>query len=479
MNKIPISLINDFKNNNVVLFAGAGLSMNAGLPSWSILLDSLNKSLLSHDDESEEFYANCDQLQKAQFLYDNLDKITVINEIRDIFDRIEVNNNIYENIITLPLKGIITSNWDSLIEESFSRNNQATTKIWKDDQISSIVLGSKTILKIHGTIEDAKSIVFSEDDYYDSFNNNPVLKQYISTIISTSTVLMIGYSYSDFDFKLIYNFISSQVGNTSRKIYILVLNSSKYQSNYYKNRGLIPIEYNGNSYDNAIKSFFKQLNSAVSIWVKNPKERLQVVKRENAEIRRKLGGIVIRNMSALGPLGTPDNPQTHDLFGENTMLEVDCARNWKDILEKDGSTAKYILCLNEVNSKAVYSKKGYLQRIETLIDNINKYKDRVEFVDSGSPLIMSNLDIYGNYLSLENIKVNVNNLGYGYLKVHRNRIKISEHIEIFDSIFNSVKEFNKVESMELFSLKIESDDMIIKMIMNRLNSIIERIKGEW
>lgn len=477
-NRIPVSLINEFKNNNVVLFIGAGISMNAGLPSWKSLLNSLNQILITHDKESSEFYKYCDDLQKAQFLYDNIDKISVVNEIRSIFNRVNVNSKVCDEIITLPLNSIITTNWDTLVEDTFTKNKQPITKVWKDEQISSIVLGSKTILKIHGTIEEPEGIVFSEDDYYDSFNNNPILKQYLSTIISTNAVLMIGYSFSDFDFKLIYKFIKQNIGKTARKIYILVLNSSKYQVNYFKERGLIPIEYYANSYDSAISLFFKQLTKAVSIYSRNSKERLQILARENFEIKQKYGEIIIRNISSLGPLATPDQPMD-DLFGENTKLEVECATNWKGILEKDGSSAKCILCLNIDNKRNIFAKEGYLLRVETLIKNMEKYKDKVEFIDSGSPLITSNWDIYGNYVSLESISTDVNTMGYSYINVQHDITQVSEQIHIFDATFNSIKEANKLEAIDRFSKKTYSEGMIHKMLIEKLKEIRKKIQKEW
>lgn len=106
---IPAALINEFRNNNVVLFVGAGLSINAGLPSWSELLQLLKGNLIS-DELDDSFYKECDQMQKAQYLYDNVGKITVINEIRTIFSRVKPNYDIHNMLIPIPLKSIITTN---------------------------------------------------------------------------------------------------------------------------------------------------------------------------------------------------------------------------------------------------------------------------------------------------------------------------------------------------------------------------------
>lgn len=38
-------LLSAFRQGNVILFVGAGVSMNLGLPSWSTLLDKIAKDL--------------------------------------------------------------------------------------------------------------------------------------------------------------------------------------------------------------------------------------------------------------------------------------------------------------------------------------------------------------------------------------------------------------------------------------------------
>lgn len=480
-NEIPLSLINEFKKNNVVLFVGAGISINYGLPSWSSLLDSLGKRFLSQNNDRYKFYQSCNYQEKAQYLYDISDKITVINNINEIFSfSLDVNNNsIHEIITSLPINNIITTNWDNLIENAFDKKNIPTTKIWKDGQISSSNFGGKNIIKLHGTIEDPNSIIFSEEDYQDSFNNNPLLKNYLSTVLARSTILMIGYSYSDINFKTVHNFVNKSLGKNSKKIYILLLNSSDNRLHYLEKRGLLCINYNTTSPQLSISNFFDNLYDSVSDYADTSLERLKILKRENEEILNCHNTMVLRNMAALGPLGTPDKTQIKDLFGENTLLEIACAKNWRSILDKEGSKAKLILCLNEVKAKAVYSQEGYIERIESIIHFLKKYKEKIEVVDSGSPLIMSNFDIYGNVVFLENIKTNINNLGYSCLKVHREQIVIQRNINIFDAMFESIKELNLIDAKKLQHSHYDDTELIYNLIITRLNGILEEIKKSW
>jgi len=481
MNEIPLALINDFKKNNVVLFVGAGASINSGLPSWERLLDSLGKRFLSLSDKRFEFYESCDYLEKAQYLYDLSEKVTVLNEVKDIFSSSisNIDLDIQNRITSLPIDTVITTNWDNLVENSFETRGISFNKIWKDDQISSTSFHGKNIIKLHGTLEDPDSIVFSEDDYNHSFNKNPLLEKYLSAVLSRSTILMIGYSYSDINFKVVSGFVNKCLGSNSKRIYTLQLNPNDERVNYLEKRGLRCINFTSDSFKNAITDFFEKLQSSVSVYADNSVDRLKITYRENSEILHRYNDVTLRNMAALGPLATPLEINDKSLFGINTELEISCAKNWISILEKTNSRAKIILCLNEVKAKAVFSKQGYIHRIETLINNLEKYKDKIEVIDSGSPLIMSNFDIYGDFVFLENIKTNVNKLGYGYMKLHRMPSEVKSSIEVFDRMFDSIRNENLTAASEIYCSDIDDEQKLRFLIQSRLETLLKRVKEEW
>jgi len=121
----------------VVLFIGSGLSNNANLPNWELLLDQLKQQLVDLNEEANIFYNHLDPFQKAQFLYDKSGKIAIINEIKEIFDRSAQFSEIHKILVTLPIRTIITTNWDNLIEKYFETEAKMNiSTIWKDDQIS-------------------------------------------------------------------------------------------------------------------------------------------------------------------------------------------------------------------------------------------------------------------------------------------------------------------------------------------------------
>lgn len=479
-NEIPLSLVEEFKHNRVALFVGAGISINAGLPSWEELLNYLGKSTINNSSESNKFYASCNYQEKAQYLYDMSDKVTIINTIKDFFSRQEkIENKIYEKIALLPIDTIITTNWDNLLENEFSKKGINFIKIWKDDQISSFTNGCKTIIKLHGTFEDPQSIIFSEDDYTAFYNKNQLMKIFLSTLLARSTILMVGYSYQDANFKVINDFVKNQLRENHKKIYALFLNYDYQRIKYIESRGLICINFNGIDRKSAISRFFETLYDSVSLIADTDEGRLKILKRENGEIAQRYNSLVLRNMAALGPLATPEQTEFPDMFGANTKLQIECANNWRKILEKENSSAKIILCLNDIKAKEVFNKNAYINRIDTLLSNITKYEKKIRIVDIGNPLVMSNFDIYGNIVFLENIKTDINNMGYGYIKVHRDPNIIKMNIELFDRIFESVRALNLIEAITAGFSDNNEDNTIKKLILYRLENYRNKIQSEW
>jgi len=52
---IPKSLIEKINKKQIVIFAGAGLSMNAGLPSWKELIISILEEITEKEPKSEKY----------------------------------------------------------------------------------------------------------------------------------------------------------------------------------------------------------------------------------------------------------------------------------------------------------------------------------------------------------------------------------------------------------------------------------------
>ena len=92
------------------------------------------------------------------------------------------------------IDGVITTNWDCLIENVFPK---FTTFIGQDGLIAGRSHGIAEIYKIHGCATSPNSLVLTEGDYAEYRRKNPYLSSKLLTIFIERPVIFLGYSLAD------------------------------------------------------------------------------------------------------------------------------------------------------------------------------------------------------------------------------------------------------------------------------------------
>lgn len=108
----------------------------------------------------------------------------------DYLEEIEILKSVTENNIS----GIITTNYDDL-PEIITRNYKTYQS--QDELITSSPQNIGEIFKIHGSIEDPKTIVITQSDYADFDRKSQYLAAKLLTIFMEYPIIFIGYSISD------------------------------------------------------------------------------------------------------------------------------------------------------------------------------------------------------------------------------------------------------------------------------------------
>lgn len=225
-------IINAMNNDSLIIFVGAGVSANSGLPTWNQLINILRKDL--GIDEKEE-----DNLKVAQYYYDMWGKQRYFQKISDIFTPY-VNaptNEIHDEILKIQPRHLITTNYDSLIEKKI---NEGVTKysVIKSDLDIPYAQVNRFLIKMHGDL-NMKNIVLKENDYLDYQVNFPMISTLIKSLIMNNTILFIGYSLGDTTFNSIFRLIQNTFGENAKKSYFYTPNKPKeVVKEYYKKKGL-------------------------------------------------------------------------------------------------------------------------------------------------------------------------------------------------------------------------------------------------
>lgn len=122
-------------------------------------------------------------------------------------------------LATMPyLEDIVTTNWDTYFEEEC----QAIPFVSGEDVALWNVAGRK-VLKIHGSINNLASIVATEDDYANRLDlmKSNVMGAFLRNLLATHTVVFIGYSLQDWNFRWLYESLLADMGKYAPRAYFV------------------------------------------------------------------------------------------------------------------------------------------------------------------------------------------------------------------------------------------------------------------
>lgn len=246
--KIPNDLVEAFVQGKGGVFIGAGLSQRAGLPSWEGLLSELiNLAERVSYKPDNDFIGSCNQLlsqpskylllaqELKDFLQDSFRKYI----IEKYADNCPAPTQDHLNIINYPYQFIITTNYDTLLENAFVKvhGKQAKVHSFKDspDIAYDLWNGRSFILKAHGDANKAQQgIILTEKDYRQILFQEKGYQSILQSLFTTKTILFLGSSLSDPELKLLLSFIHSSFHGGGPTHYALI---SENEINYIEAEG--------------------------------------------------------------------------------------------------------------------------------------------------------------------------------------------------------------------------------------------------
>lgn len=188
-----------------MLFAGAGLSMAVGLPSWRELIGQMGEEL---EVDPKEFMA-LDRSYQTLAEYYRL-KRGSIGPLRSWMDRNwsvsesrVSQSKLHELIVALDFPIIYTTNYDANLEVAFRLHQREFVKVTNARDVANVREGVAQIVKFHGDFDDDRSLVLAESDYFDRLNFDSPLDIKFRADSLGRTILFVGYSMSDLNIRLL------------------------------------------------------------------------------------------------------------------------------------------------------------------------------------------------------------------------------------------------------------------------------------
>ena len=222
------------KENSLILFVGAGISANSNLPTWGELIQSFKEELNLPDDNSDDYP------RVAQYYYDTFGKNRYTTKIEEVFSSkgISKPNELHTLIEKIAPEHIITTNYDSLLEDQFESGLLKYNVVAEDKDIPYTIPG-RYLIKMHGDL-NKNNIVLKEEDYLDYASNFPMISNLIQTLIMNHTLLFVGYSLKDSTFKTIFRLVQNAFKSDAKFAYLYIPEKpSTFERDFYKKQGVI------------------------------------------------------------------------------------------------------------------------------------------------------------------------------------------------------------------------------------------------
>src|SRR5690554_917951 len=243
--------------NKLVVFAGAGISIDAGIPSWKELIDEMKSEIdLSMNEDN--------YLRIAQMYYNDRQQKEYIDKVRLLLKHKQVRfNEIHEEVFQLNPEHILTTNFDDLLEQVIKKKSLPFSVVSKDNEFP-YALNTNLLVKVHGDL-DGTEIVLKEDDYLEYSSNHPLIEPFLKSVFATKVVLFVGYGFSDDNLKLIIQTVRSILGQDFQNAYLLSVDDKLHpaQREYLKKKGIIVVNYFDAGYDdkNYITDYLHGVNA--------------------------------------------------------------------------------------------------------------------------------------------------------------------------------------------------------------------------
>lgn len=242
---IPI-LADKLKQGNVVAFLGAGASRTyvddrsgktyPGLPSASEIVQSLSKDK-PYINESMSF-------PQAMFMVKHVEGRNEVGRILENYVDAPTLNPlpVHQLLADMSFSAFITTNYDRLLEKALEKQKKKFLSIIEEADVSRWRNSHLPVIKIHGCISRPTTMIASDDEYRQISFSKPIISALLTALLANKTVLFLGFSLADDDFRSLYQELKVLLGDNMPTSYAIVRSCNDYQSAYWGKQNVKIIE---------------------------------------------------------------------------------------------------------------------------------------------------------------------------------------------------------------------------------------------
>ncbi|GGG23646.1 hypothetical protein GCM10011344_25520 [Dokdonia pacifica] len=287
------------KDDSLILFVGAGMSIPFGFPNWADLIQNILEKL-------HQKYGTTIPVPFDYFINqgNNVDVFKVLSSLENENCKSEVNTLLYEEITSVDIKDcdfnkqeklwqisdkIITTNYDKVLEKKKPEDIPWFSN-FNEFQQSRSLNDNPFLYKIHGDINNPDKCIFFESDYKKLYDEDTSDKETLKTFLKTKTILFLGFSMNDPFITKQIEYLYAIYSGYNRNHYILQTKSNSKDLRKH-NLQTIPID----NWNDAFDDFLDELVEAKK---ENSKNDIVITpsKKEDIDISKIKDTILLEKM---------------------------------------------------------------------------------------------------------------------------------------------------------------------------------------
>lgn len=210
--------VQDISEKNVAIFAGAGLSRDAGFVNWSELLKDIADELGLDVDKEH------DLISLAQYhVNENGGRAKVNKKILEEFAEQAEQTENHKVLSRLPITTFWTTNYDTLIEDSLKEAHKIVDLKHDIDQLA--VTRQKrdaVVYKMHGDVHHASKAVLTKSQYESYYKTHEHFITALSGDLISKTFLFLGFSFTDPNLDYVLSRLNIQFSENMRQHYTFI-----------------------------------------------------------------------------------------------------------------------------------------------------------------------------------------------------------------------------------------------------------------
>lgn len=231
-------LANQLRKGNLIAFLGAGISRTyrdeltgkeyRGLPTAKEIVSDLL---------SKKKYLNANMsFDQALFMIKLKEGRSEVEKILEEYIDIPTLNSLPAHYLLadMSFSAFLTTNYDRLLEKALEKNRKKFYTIIEDLDVCRWKSTQLPYIKLHGCITRPSGLIAAEDEYRPISESKPLIAALMKTLLAQKSILFLGFSLNDSDFKEIFQELKISLGDNMPRSYAIVHDCDDYHVAYWE-----------------------------------------------------------------------------------------------------------------------------------------------------------------------------------------------------------------------------------------------------